>query len=496
MLFGTTGATIRKKAPIFTLEASLVMESVTSQDILPVYLGKQKNRNIGYQGVKYLPIAQSLIRPIGRMFYLQRCGVSLGHAFAGEYSHPACHTAPARVFHTDTILHVSGGWHDAGDYGRYVVPACKAVADMLLAFRATPEAFGDDWNIPESGNGIADILDEVRFELDWLFKMQRSDGGVYHKVTCAYFPEMVMPEEETLEQFVFPVSTTATGDFAGVMAMAYSIFEPIEKSFAKKCLRAAISAYEFLKSSEPLLFSNPSGVVTGAYSDVSDSDERYFAAAALYQATGLNQYLLDATALYQSDRSADFGWADMGGYGNALLYLGDRVCEDDILAGRIRTDMLATADRLVKRTENNPYGISIDDFLWGSNMYLLNNAMALLMANDIQEDERYLRAARSHLDYILGNNPLGVNYVTGADETSPKHPHHRPSAALGSAMPGMLVGGPDEHLHDLVARTLLSGKPAAECYIDSTDSYSTNEVAIYWNSVLLYVLARLTQLNS
>lgn len=471
------------------------MESVTTQDIPPVFHNPSKNRNLSLGGVKYAPRLLPLLKPVGRMFYLQRCGVALSSELAGAYSHPACHIASARVFHSDTILHVSGGWHDAGDYGRYVVPACKAVADMLLAFRATPEAFGDEWNIPESGNGVADLLDEVRFELEWLQKMQRSDGGVYHKVTCAYFPDMVAPEHETGELFVFPVSTTATGDFAGVMAMAYPIYEAIDKSFAKKCLRAAISAYEFLKGSPPLPFHNPAGVVTGAYDDETDSDERYFAAAALYQATGLNPYLQDAAALYRSGRSADFGWAEMGGYGNVLLYFGDRACEDHFLSSRIRADLLATAERLAELTEQSPWGISLTNFLWGSNMYLLNNAMTLLFANDLQENERYLRAARSHLDYILGNNPLGVNYITGTDETSPRHPHHRPSVAAGAAMPGMLVGGPDEYLHDLAAKTLLCGKPAAERYLDSDESYSTNEVAIYWNSVLLYVLARLIRFD-
>lgn len=472
------------------------MESITNTEFSPSNLGKhlltQMQRNMQRRHM-----TQSLIKPVGRMFYLQRCGVALDAARAGVFSHPACHTAPARVFGTDTFLHVSGGWHDAGDYGRYVVPACKAVADLLLAFRAAPEAFGDDWDIPESGNGVADVLDEVRFELDWLFKMQRDDGGVYHKVTCAYFPAITAnPQDETADQFVFPVSTTATGDFSAVMAMAAPLYESIDRTFAKKCLRASVNAYEFLKHTEPLPFRNPAGVVTGQYDDETDTDERYFAACALYQATGQAYYLTDATALYHAGRSSDFGWADMGGYGNAVLYFGSRPCEDDILAGRIRSDLIATADRICERTEKSPLGISITEFLWGSNMYLLNQTMTLLMANDAQPNERYLSAARSHLDYIFGNNPLGVNYVTGADESSPKYPHHRPSAAAGQAMPGMLVGGPDEGLHDLAAKTLLAGKVPAERYIDYVESYSTNETAIYWNSVLIYVLARMSKLDA
>ncbi|NLI52809.1 MAG: hypothetical protein GX417_00635 [Clostridiales bacterium] len=472
------------------------MESITKQEISPIFFSVDKNRRLPHDDAESNPMIQSLIKPVGRMFFLQRCGIALESAHAGEFSHPACHTAPARVFHSDTFLHVSGGWHDAGDYGRYVVPACKAIADLLLAFRAAPEAFGDDWGIPESGNGVADVLDEARFELEWLLRMQRDDGGVYHKVTCAYFPDMVAPQQERAELFVFPVSTAATGDFSAVMAMAYPLYESIDRAFAKKCLRASVNAYEFLKHAKPLPFHNPSGVVTGEYGDESDADERYFAACALYQATGQSYYLSDASALYRNGRSADLGWADVGGYGNAMLLFGGRACEDDILVGRIRADLLATAERLSERTEQSPYGISIDEFLWGSNMYLLNNAMTLLLANDAQDTERYVAAARAHLNYILGGNPSGICYVTGFGGRSPQHPHHRPSAAAGAAMPGMLVGGPDQYLHDLTAKTLLSGKPAAERYIDSVESYSTNEVAVYWNSVLLYVLARLSRLGA
>ena len=473
------------------------MESITNQEASGVYYDIHASRTQSLANIQRGLMTQSLIKPVGRMFYLQRCGVVLDAARAGVFSHPACHTAPARVFHSDTFLQVSGGWHDAGDYGRYVVPACKAVADLLLAFRAAPEAFGDDWDIPESGNGVADVLDEVRFELEWLLKMQRDDGGVYHKVTCAYFPDITAnPQDETADLFIFPVSTAATGDFSAIMAMAAPLYESIDRTFSKKCLRASVNAYEFLKHSKPLPFHNPAGVVTGEYGDESDADERYFAACALYQATGQAYYLADASALYRAGRSSDFGWADVAGYGNALLYFGPRSCEDDILAGRIRADLLATAERICERTEQSPLGISITEFLWGSNMYLLNDTMTLLMANDIQENARYLAAARSHLDYILGNNPLGVNYITGVSESSAKHPHHRPSAAAGIAMPGMLVGGPDEGLHDLAAKTLVAGKPAAERYLDSVESYSTNETAIYWNSVLIYVLARMSKLDA
>jgi len=466
------------------------MEHAATQNQSPVFFRSPALSAGRFAMPEFYHMTRTDFLTISRMFYLQRCG-AVSAAHAGRFAHQACHTASARVFGTDSLLRVSGGWHDAGDYGRYVVPACKTVADLLLALRAAPEAFGDDWGIPESGNGVADVLDEVRFALNWLFLMQRRDGGVYHKVTCAYFPDMVLPEDETDELIVFPVSTAATGDFAAVMAMACTAFEPIDRAFARRCLHAAERAYGFLKSSGPIPFHNPPGVVTGEYADETDEDERYFAACALYEATGGADYLADAASLYREGRSADFGWADVGGYGNALLFFGERVCSDETLAGRIRADLLSTANTLARRSEKDPYGVSLSTFAWGSNMYLLHNAMALLLAYDAQENERYLLAAKSHLNYIFGGNALGMSFVTGVGPSSPKHPHHRPSVALGEAMPGMLVGGPNQYLQDIMARALLSGKPAAECYMDVSESYSTNEVATYWNSPLVYVSARL-----
>ena len=102
---------------------------------------------------------------------------------------------------------------------------------------------------------------------------------------------------------------------------------------------------------------------------------------------------------------------------------------------------------------------------------------------------RYTAAVERHLEYIFGKNPLNKCYVTGYDERSPQHPHHRPSAALGKPMPGMLVGGPDSGLHDSRAKERLLGKPPFECYLDELECYSTNEVAVYWNSALVYALS-------
>jgi endoglucanase len=222
-----------------------------------------------------------------RMFYLQRCGCELTQDLAGDFAHPVCHAEKATIFGTKDKIDVSGGWHDAGDYGRYVVSGAKAAADLMLAYNLYPSAFDDALGIPESGNGIPDVLDEVRFELDWLFKMQNSEGGVYHKVTCANFPGFVMPEEETEELIVTPVSTTATADFAAVMAMASVVFAEFDMPYSQRCLDAATRATNYLESHKGVEGTkNPDGIVTGEYPDDKDIDERIWAYAELYKATG------------------------------------------------------------------------------------------------------------------------------------------------------------------------------------------------------------------
>ena len=120
-----------------------------------------------------------------------------------------------------------------------------------------------------------------------------------------------------------------------------------------------------------------------------------------------------------------------------------------------------------------------------------NKIKIYLAIRRIKKYERYFDVAKKHFDYILGCNPMNFCYVTGFGSKSPKYPHHRPSGALKKVMPGMLAGGAAEGLMDVHAKKHLQGKPPLQCYLDISGSYSTNEVAIYWNSPLVYVIAKL-----
>lgn len=424
-----------------------------------------------------------------RMFYLQRCGMELTSDLAGDYAHPACHTEKATVFGTSEKIDVSGGWHDAGDYGRYVVSGAKAAADLMLAYKLYPNVFDDALNIPESGNGVPDVLDEVRYELDWLFKMQNSEGGVYHKVTCANFPGFVMPEEETEELIVTPVSTTATADFAAVMAMASVVFAEFDMPYSQRCLDAATRATNYLESHKGVEGTkNPDGIVTGEYPDDKDIDERIWAYAELYKATGEAVYDEEFSKLMQSGAScaADLGWQGVSAYaGYAYLSAPAKgKFYDAVLASFMGgiADVEATAS-------TDSYNSSLKEYPWGSNMTIANNGMYVLLYDKIAGYAKGDEIARQQLNYLLGTNGTGYCFLTGFGTLSPTAPHHRPSQAKKAAVPGMVAGGPNQNLEDPYAQNVLADTAPALCYADSDQAYSLNEVTIYWNSPVVFLFA-------
>ncbi|GGJ00382.1 endoglucanase [Alicyclobacillus cellulosilyticus] len=462
-------------------------------------------------------VLTDITKAVFKAFYFQRCGMALDSSHAGPWHHAACHTADARLPNPDggwldARRPHRGGWHDAGDYGKYTAPGAKAVADLLLAYAFAPALGQVSWNIPESGQGLPDVLAECRYELLWLLQMQDpATGGVHHKVTTKRFPGLtVMPEDDTDEWYFSPISATATASFAAVLALASRFYRPYDPAFSRRCLQAAEHAWAWLAAHPEVPgFRNPPDVFTGEYGDPNDADERFWAAVELYRTTGRAEYQDAAIALCNGRvfNPYGLGWADVGGYG-AIACLFAAGLEDDEAGGtrltpapahewpfadELRAGFLALADHLAGRTTESGYLHSLreEDFIWGSNMEAANRAMHLFLAHRLTGDERYAQAARHHLDYLLGLNPLGQCYVTGFGSRPVQHPHHRPSVADGveAPVPGLLAGGPNRGLQDEAARQHLAGRPPAKCYLDHAGSYATNEIAIYWNSPLAFALA-------
>ena len=428
-------------------------------------------------------VYDKLVVDMVRMFYLQRCGCEVTDDVFG---HAACHTGQAKIYGTEEMVDVSGGWHDAGDYGRYVVPAAKSVADLLYAYEAMENPYNDAIGIPESGNGIPDLLDEVRYELEWMLKMQAEDGGVHHKVSCASFCGYIMPESETGQLIVTPVSTTATADFCGAMALAYEFYYNVDRDFADICLAAAEKAWAFLEANPNLIFENPTDITTGGYEDGSDKDERYWAAAQMYRATKDAKYM---TALEGMAVKNGLDWTTVGDYGNIAILTMDGMDKESQIYTKAYKAIMDQATRFEQTTSANTYGTANSSFHWGSNMTVSNYGVILGLAYELTGDTMYLTAAESNLNYLLGVNPVGTCFVTGHGTVAPKNPHHRPSMAKSQAAPGMLVGGVNSGLEDPTAKARLKDTPIAKRYLDHKESYSTNEITIYWNSPCIYLIS-------
>ncbi len=457
-------------------------------------LGKSYDFKIG-DNMIFTGINDALVKAM----YYQRCGSTLDSKYAGKFAHDACHTSKAKLYGDEEVeIDVSGGWHDAGDYGRYVVPAAVTAADLMLAYEFFPDTFSDKLNIPGSSNSLPDVLDEVKYGLEWMLKMQdQKSGGVYHKVTSANFPDITtMPEVDVDDLWVLPVSTTATADFAAVTAMASRIFKDFDPVFSERCLNAAVKAWGWLETNKDFVeFKNPQDVTSGEYGDSSGEDEKAWAAAELLRVTGESKYADYFKANFQ-DNSFGLGWQNVSGYAAISYLFSDSDKVDSAKAEEIRKAWLEKADMFVSTAEKDGYLVAMHkmEYKWGSNMNVANHARHLLLADKLNNNEKYVETAVDCVNYLLGRNTMNQSYVTGYGSKQVMQPHHRPSAgdSVKEPIPGLLVGGPDSGLEDDIARAKLTGKAPAQCYIDDVGSYSTNEVATYWNSSAIFAFSYLS----
>lgn len=429
-----------------------------------------------------------------RMLSLQRCGTELDSSWAGDLSHTICHNQEATLYGTENKKDVSGGWHDAGDYGRYVKTGTKAVSDLLLSYLYNQNYYNDQANTIDSNNNQNDLLDEARYELEWLLKMQDSNGGVFNTVITPNMSNVVSPEEDTQDLYVLFIETSSTADFAGTMALSYITFKYIDEDFANTCLEAAQRADQYLAKTEQEEHDNPSEFNGGNYRDDSDEEGRFYTKMALYVATHDTSYLNDAKSLYEANNDVSNGvtWKKNGGFGRYLFLTDEQSKIDDPnFYETMLTSLKNEADSIVAMANGNGYNISIYEFPWGSNSDLINNGIILSMAYDFTGNTEYAQKSYEQISYILGKNPLNMCFVTGFGINSPQNIHSRLSKAKNSLMIGALVGGPDSYREDIVSTTVDASVPDAKVYVDDYECYTTNEITIYWNSALIHLLSRL-----
>ena len=491
--------------------------------------GGGESRMITVSEQPWKDVTNALIKGL----YFQRCDELL-EEHAGVYKHPACHTGLVEEWrkpdppipedmkakippHFLKMLEtppeepygeapaprrIKGGWHDAGDFGKYVGPGAVTVGHLLYAWKLFPAGCSDDLNIPETGNGVPDILNETRFELDWMLQMQRADGAFYHKLTTEKFAPFIMPEDDTMPEYLSPISRCSTGDAVAALALASRVYRAYDEAFADRCLASAKFGWEWLAAHpERRPYRNPMGLQTGFYGDGEDHDERFWAACELYAATGEEAYREAAEGFYREVRKiTQFGWTDVSGLGAlcCLFDLGEKGGE--LLYDDLKQAFLRRSEWALSVAKASGYGTAIPAtrYEWGSILTAMSNGMAMIMNALLTGREDMKAAALGQLDYALGRNALDISFVTGYGERRVMFPHHRPSAADGidAPVPGLISGGPNNKMNYPTVRDRLGDTPAAKHFIDETDFADMNEIAIYWNSPAVFVAAYFNSLTA
>lgn len=456
--------------------------------------GRKKSPIFAIEPDPYGELKKALLKGL----YYNRCGISLRPRYAGEFTHEKCHDEFVPIFESPSHkLDVSGGWHVSGGYGKFSVCTCIAIGHLLYAYKFFPDSFSEEICIPESGNGLPDILNECRVGLEWLLKMQARDGGVYHKVSSVRKTPVIMPENDHTERYVFPRSHQATACFCAVMSLSSRVFGAFDEKFSERLHEASINAWIWLMNN-PLTkpFENPPTVAFNAAGDFYDAnldDDIFWAVCELYETTGDEVFHNKIRELSSKINLIEFRNRDNGGFG-AMSYLFGTRSRDDTVEQLIRLQLRIKADNLYSLCQKNGYNTAKapGDYILGSNMYAMTDAMILIFAYKIFDCKDYLDAAYEQLNYILGKNPLGICYVTGFGSERTEHPHHRPSEAddIEDPVPGLLVCGPNKNLQDDFSNWNIPSETApAKCYYDIMYSYTTNEATIFTNSAAVFVTA-------
>lgn len=500
----------------------------------------QKSRSFSIGGTAYY---SGMLYDALNYFYQNRSGIAIESQFitsgdSTSLARAAGHSNDTARITTDWddlnsnggTQDVTGGWYDAGDHGKYVVNGGISLWMMQNQYehakqKGDTSAYEDGtMSIPENNNGYPDLLDEARWEMEWMLKMIVQDGEyadmAYHKVHDIKWTALGMtPADDTLERILKPPTTCATLNLAACAAQASRLWRDLDSDFSKQCLDAAEAAYAAAKKHPDLYAPIDQSIGGGPYRDDDATDEFYWAAAELYLTTGDSSYqkdmkasdwYLDVPTTLKGGESVDtvasFDWGHTAALGSISLSLyPDQLGKD---AEKLSDAFSEAADTYLQLEDKQGYGqpyaastISSSDsdngYVWGSNSFVIDNAIILAYAYDLTDNTDYLNGAATAMDYLLGRNPVDYSYVTGYGTHAVQYPHHRfwahqLSESFPMAPSGVLVGGPNSGIEDpwVQGSGWKKGEiPPAKCYLDHIEAWSVNECTINWNEPLSWMTA-------
>ena len=428
-------------------------------------------------------VYDELLESAIHFLYLQRCGQEIDDEYLG---HGICHDDLAKFwsYTKDINLDLSGGWHDAGDYGKYLVTTNKVIADLEFSY-----LYGD--------NKSDSLLSELKYGLDFVLKTQTDYGATYNKVVTQNFADFVSPEYDTNQVYALYPWTLTTASFAGVAGLAYKIYKDSDSEYANKCLEAHNKAIEYLMENDSSSNQrNPDEFNVGTYYDDNESDERLFAYSVAYKINKDNKYLDKIKELFNSGIDTGSKTANCRVY--AYISLLDSLDMTSDFYVTVKDKLKDECNSLADGIGANVYAYPYSSYLWGSNQHVSDGINELLLGARYLKDERYLVRASESINYILGMNTLDMSFVYGFGYNYPSTIHSRLANSKGvRTIKGAMVNGVSQYLSEgIVGDYFDESSPIAKRFVDNKDSYSNVEPAINYNSALILSLSLLDFANN
>ncbi len=333
---------------------------------------------------------KALLTKVFKQYYFNRCGLTLSAELAGEAAHNACHSREAQMKDEAMIKRdVSGGWHVDEIGSRDVARGCQAVNTLLLAYELYPDDMGDDMGIPESGNGVPDVLDEVKYEIDWLLKMQDAkSGAVYASVSS------VDNKNVGYILYIDGITMEATIHFAATMAKFSYLYQGYDREFATLCLQASDRAYRYAEN---------------YLADVSEK-QYFFAAAELYRATGGYQYhsVVKSYLTQNPDLDLENDYVFWG----CVTYLSTKQKVDLNLCEAVTQSLMRKGENISYASKDSKLLVNTDE-MQGGNAGLLRDMARLAVVDHIITNHEYATVLENHVHYMLGRNLQSISYLDG-----------------------------------------------------------------------------------
>ncbi|MBO0952133.1 glycoside hydrolase family 9 protein [Fibrella forsythiae] len=529
---GNTDATSGDKAWWFDFSSVQVLGSYYVYDV-----GQQVG---SYRFEIHDEVYNNLLRTAVRMFFYNRCNFEKkaqfaganwadGASFVGPNQDPSARSIRDRT-NAATARDLSGGWWDAGDYNKYTTFAAKPVHQLLDAYDQKPTIWTDDLNLPESGNGVPDLLDEVKWELDWLRKMQNTDGSAIIKMgLVANAPgSSLPPSTDTRPRYYYPEKSTAAAiAIAGMFAHAALVYDkiPSQKAYAAELRRLAILGFDWYENTPTKNTNIDDGTIEAGDADWDEAEQkkaRVTAATYLYALTGEVRYRQIVDDNYRL--IGVLGW--WGPYetvhGDALLYYtqlpgATATVAQTIIARKLSDGKQLDLYRPTAQADAYRAYMPEAQYHWGSNQIRADfaniNFDLVQYRIDPSGNDYYRQRAEDLLHALHGVNPLNIVYLTnmrqlGAEKSATRIYHswfgdktdwaEAETSAKGGPPPGYIPGGPNKSYQPGQGTCLLTppcNQPTQKSYRDwnvtwPDASWSVTEPGIYYQSAYVKALSR------